>query len=150
VKSQILRIENKPEILGSKFHFAFFWLVVVWPHRKQDVFQQFSDWFILENSDRFLWIHISNTSVFPFNLSDTNNNESIILVAYRFCASNNKVLKTLYVTRVHWARSESSRGETMDTSNFETFSKSTDYLLCDSLSGELIFKTKLICNFLVF
>ena len=78
MKSQILRIENKSENLGSKFHFAFFWLVLVGPLRKQDLFRQFSDWFILKNSDWFilknsdwcLWIHISNTWLFLFNFSD--------------------------------------------------------------------------------
>ena len=57
-----------------KFHFAFFWLVLVWPLRKQDVFPQFSDWFnlknsnwfILKNSDWCLWIHVSNTSPYRF------------------------------------------------------------------------------------
>ena len=38
----------------QNFTLLFFWLVLVWPLRKQDVFQEFSDWFILKNSDWFI------------------------------------------------------------------------------------------------
>ena len=37
--------------------------------------------------------------------------------------------KTLIITRVPWAQSESGAAETMDTSNFDNFSKISDYLL---------------------
>ena len=40
-------IESKSEIWLSLLHFAFFWLVLMWPHRKQDISQWLSDWFIL-------------------------------------------------------------------------------------------------------
>ena len=64
VKSQILRIENNSEILGSKFHFAFFWLVLVRPLRKHDVFQKFSGWFSKE-----LWLVPLNPDIKHLNIS---------------------------------------------------------------------------------
>lgn len=51
----------------SKFHSAFFWLVLAWPLKKQDIFRQFSDSFIFKNFDWFLWIYISNTQKALFN-----------------------------------------------------------------------------------
>ena len=66
------------KILGSKFHFAFFLLVLVWPLRKQDVSRQFPDWFILKNSHWCLWIHIWDTSLFFFNFF--NFSDAIIIV----------------------------------------------------------------------
>ena len=86
------------KILGSKFHFAFLLLVLVWPLRKQDVSRQFpdsfflkkSDWFILKTSGWCLWMHISHTSLF-FNLSD-----AIIVTSYLY--------KTDFVHKMtnHW------------------------------------------------
>lgn len=99
VKSYLMKIENKTEILGPKFHFAFFWVVLVWLIRKQDVFQQGSDWFTLKTTITLIGLFGSTCQALEclFSISRT------ILVRYKYyivayCYKAEFVLKIMK----HW------------------------------------------------
>lgn len=99
VKRYLMKIENKTEILGPKFHFAFFWVVLVWPIRKQDVFQQGSDWFILKTTITLIGLFGSTCQALEYLFSISRT----ILVRYKYyivayCYKAEFVLKIMK----HW------------------------------------------------